>query len=411
MASMSLRLSVSQAVNGIICLMACLLSLQAYGHNASQSFSRWIIDGDRVEVSFTVGSREVTRLPLIENEAPELHQLLSSHLLRNLNVSAQGQDCLIDHEGQVSAAGNGLLRKKIVYTCPGSDQYAIAVSSFFSVASSHVHYASVEDGAGQIRQYLFTTNRRVHDHSVDVIPSDNMAVVLGQYLELGVTHIVAGVDHLAFLLALILMSRRLSYLLWIVSGFTLGHSITLSLAALGLVTPHAGVVEALIGFSIAVVAIENIAATDSNAKLLALLFFLLLLVLAGVSYVSASSGVWLSLAGMALFSLAYLPMANDKHVVMAYRPLLTLIFGLVHGFGFAGVLNDVGLPDGMHLPALAGFNIGVEIGQLLFVVFCCGLLKCVQWLGLGVREVLLSRVVSSMLIGLGSYWLVIRSLA
>ncbi|WP_390616939.1 HupE/UreJ family protein [Maricurvus nonylphenolicus] len=399
------------SVKALLCLLGCLLSLQVYGHNASQSFSRWVIEGDKVEVTFTVGSREVTRLPLIESEAPNLDRLLSAHLLRTLQVSAAGQDCHVDSEGEVIAAERGLMRKKITYICPEGDAYFIAVNSFFSVASSHVHYASVDISSGQDQQYLFTSNRRVHDLNTGAGASDNLGSAILQYLELGVFHIIAGIDHLAFLLALILMSRRLSYLVWIVSGFTLGHSITLSLAALGLVTPDIGVVEALIGFSIAVVAIENIAATGSRAKQLSRLFSLLLLGLAGLSYLAGRSEVWLSLIGMALFSLAYLPMASDKDAALASRPLLTLIFGLVHGFGFAGVLSDVGLPDGMHLPALAGFNIGVEIGQLLFVVFCCCLLRCVQLLGVGLREFVLSRFISSILLGLGSYWLVIRSLA
>ena len=82
----------------------------------------------------------------------------------------------------------------------------------------------------------------------------------GAYVALGVEHILIGVDHIAFLLALLILCRRPREVVLMVTGFTLGHSITLTLAVLGVVEPHAPVIEALIGFTIALVAVENVGA-------------------------------------------------------------------------------------------------------------------------------------------------------
>jgi len=140
------------------------------------------------------------------------------------------------------------------------------------------------------------------------------------YVRLGVDHILPlGLDHLAFVLALILSASALRPLLIQISVFTVAHSVTLVLGVLNIVALSSLWVEAAIALSIAFVAIEN------------------------------------------LFIKTHL----------AWRSLLIFCFGLLHGLGFAGALSDLGIPDRHFISALAGFNIGVEIAQLLFglVVF------------------------------------------
>lgn len=148
------------------------------------------------------------------------------------------------------------------------------------------------------------------------------AVTFFSYIPTGFDHIVPlGLDHILFVLGLFFLSTRLKPLLWQVSAFTLAHTITLALAALGYVTVPGSIVEPLIALSIAYVAIEN------------------------------------------LFSRGLSP----------WRPVIIFGFGLLHGLGFASVLAEFGLPQGQFVPALIGFNIGVEIGQLcvIAVAFLC----------------------------------------
>ena len=138
------------------------------------------------------------------------------------------------------------------------------------------------------------------------------------YVPVGFDHIVPqGLDHILFVLGLFFLSSRLSPLLWQVSAFTVAHTITLALAALGYVQLPPSVVEPLIAASIVFVAVENI--------------------------VSSGLSPW--------------------------RPVVVFCFGLLHGLGFASVLGEFGLPPGAFVPALIGFNVGVEFGQL-FVIAC-----------------------------------------
>ncbi len=138
----------------------------------------------------------------------------------------------------------------------------------------------------------------------------------GLYIGIGVDHILPdGLDHILFVLALFLASTRLRALVIQISTFTVAHTVTLGLAAAGVIVPVPAIVEPLIAFTIAFVAIENLVFSDMTR----------------------------------------------------WRPLLVFAFGLVHGLGFAGFFGELGLPPGQFWSALIGFNLGVEIGQLSVV--------------------------------------------
>lgn len=144
--------------------------------------------------------------------------------------------------------------------------------------------------------------------------------VAGEYLKLGVEHILLGIDHLLFVLALLLITRGTWRLVKTVTAFTVAHSITLVLAALGFVHVPQAPVEAVIALSIVFVATEILRARAGHEGI-------------------ATRAPW----------------------------TVAFTFGLLHGFGFAGALAEIGLPEG-HIPlALLFFNVGVELGQLLFI--------------------------------------------
>ena len=155
--------------------------------------------------------------------------------------------------------------------------------------------------------------------------------VAATYLKLGVEHILLGIDHLLFVLALILIAPNTRQLILAITAFTVAHSITLAAATLGFVNVPAPPVEAAIALSIAFVAAEIIRAREGRAGI-------------------AARAPW----------------------VVAFA------FGLLHGFGFAGALSEVGLPAGNIPVALLFFNVGVEIGQLLFVALVLGLAALFQ---------------------------------
>jgi hydrogenase/urease accessory protein HupE len=144
--------------------------------------------------------------------------------------------------------------------------------------------------------------------------------VAATYLKLGVEHIMLGIDHLLFVLALILIAPNTRQLILAITSFTVAHSITLAAATLGFVYVPAPPIEAAIALSIAFVAAEIVRAREGKAGI-------------------AARAPW----------------------VVAFA------FGLLHGLGFAGALSEFGLPAGDIPLALLFFNVGVEIGQLLFV--------------------------------------------
>ncbi|WP_353344643.1 HupE/UreJ family protein [Aquicoccus sp. SU-CL01552] len=177
-----------------------------------------------------------------------------------------------------------------------------------------------------------------------------------EYVPVGFDHILPkGLDHILFVLGLFFLSTHWRPLLWQVSAFTLAHTVTLALGALGWVSLPASIVEPLIAASIVYVAVEDI--------------------------LSERLSRW--------------------------RPLVIFGFGLLHGLGFASVLGEFGLPEGQFVPALLGFNVGVEIGQL--TVIALAFLAVGLWFANKTWYRARLAVPASVVIALiGSYWFVER---
>jgi hydrogenase/urease accessory protein HupE len=185
-------------------------------------------------------------------------------------------------------------------------------------------------------------------------------VTMRRYLVTGIEHIFLGYDHIAFLIAIVLWAQRLWPVIKIVTAFTLAHSLTLSLAALQIVVIPSTIVEPAIAASIVFVALENFFSRDVGGR-------------------------W----------------------------RVTFAFGLIHGFGFAGALQEFGLPANAVVPALAAFNIGVEIGQVAIVSIVVPALMAVDQVlaadrAVPVRAAPLVYALSTAITVLGGYWLLTR---
>ncbi|MBC7779424.1 MAG: HupE/UreJ family protein [Proteobacteria bacterium] len=170
---------------------------------------------------------------------------------------------------------------------------------------------------GQSRVYTLTKGQpqiRVYGSADD---NRGMGEIASAYLVLGIEHILSGLDHLMFVIALLFLVGFNRRLIWTITAFTAAHSITLALGALGVLTLRPPPVEATIALSIMLVAAE----------------------------------------------------ALSKQTTMSRRwpALVAFVFGLIHGLGFAGALEEIGLPQNHLAVALLTFNVGVELGQLLVV--------------------------------------------
>lgn len=395
----------------VVTAVTLMISFHAEAHNRSQSFSSWTVSDDKLEMLFTIKAREVTRLPPLEGELRSLEALLVTHLEHNISVGAGEGACPAAGPPIALSAAPGYLRVGWTFHCPIGATRTIRLDSFFAVAPSHVHYARIAFGDEVPKQYLFTDKLREQVVTRVNDRFDNFYHAFAQYTALGMEHIFSGIDHIAFLLALLLLFRRLREVIWMVSGFTVGHSITLSLAALGWVAPDVLVVEALIGFTIALVALENIGAVTKANRQLSYGVIAILGIMALVSVGWDRGLPLLTLSGLVVFTIAYLPLSDSRRSAVTLRPLLTLAFGLIHGFGFASVLTEIGLPEQRLLPALAGFNLGVELGQLVIVAALWYTARWIKLFGLTQNRRVWLDTASAMLFALGSYWFVARSFA
>jgi hydrogenase/urease accessory protein HupE len=197
---------------------------------------------------------------------------------------------------------------------------------------------------------------------IEIATSRSSLEVATAYLMHGVEHILLGYDHLLFVLALILIVRRGRTLLITVTAFTVAHSITLSLATLGVVHVPGPPVEASIALSILLLACEIIRSDRGQASLTA-------------------QWPW----------------------------LVAFSFGLLHGFGFAGALTEIGLPQGDIPLALLAFNVGVEAGQLVFIAVVLSALACARLIRLPAFLELHARPVTTYAIGImAGYWFIER---
>ena len=226
----------------------------------------------------------------------------------------------------------------------------------FPLVANHETFVSVYAGERLLRQDVLTVEHRAT--RVYASGRAGTLAVLRTFVPAGIHHIAIGPDHILFVLGLLLLGGGLPRLLKIVTAFTAAHSLTLALAALGLVHVPSRVVEPLIALSIVFVAFETLRSRGGTADM---------------------------------------------------RAPLAFGFGLVHGFGFASVLAEFGLPREALGWSLAGFNVGVELGQACIVVAVSPVLALLARRAPSVH----TRVVNLLALGIaaaGGFWFVQRVL-
>ena len=400
------------AVSAALLFLALAFAHSAAAHSRSQSFSNWHLGEDgALTAHFSVLAREVTRLVPVEGARRELDDLFAAHLERTTRVRTDKGPC-VPTGAQPVAARSGHVRADLRFACAAGSDVEIDIEGFFEVAPSHVHFSRIRRGQSTPVEYLYTDASRRHRVPAPgkkASPSQSGGATFVSYVELGVEHILGGLDHVAFLLALLLLSRRLRDVVLMVTGFTVGHSITLTLAALGVLRPNVAVIEALIGFTIAVVALECVAVATGASRRVSNVTGGFLAALAVFALVSGQGPPLVVLLGLSLFSFCYLRITATRTLAMRFAPLVTVLFGLIHGFGFASVLIEIGLPAERLVPALFGFNIGVEVGQLAIVAALFLLASMVVPRMAPARLRLGEDLLAAALCGVGLFWFVERS--
>ncbi len=206
------------------------------------------------------------------------------------------------------------LRLRTRYMLDGTPGVITVSAYLFPYDPVHQTFVNVYEGDELVTQAILDQGRREFEHTTGT--RQGTLAVIRKFVASGIHHILIGPDHMLFLVGLLLLGGTVRRLVVVVSAFTLAHSITLSLAALNIFDPPASIVEPAIALSIVFIGVDN-------------------LIVRGGRDVRA----WIAFA-----------------------------FGFVHGFGFAGVLREMGLESRALVWSLLSFNVGVEIGQLFVVI-------------------------------------------
>jgi hydrogenase/urease accessory protein HupE len=324
------------------------------------------VDGDEVSVNLTINGDDIDRaagLKILDNAIgmvdPQRLRIaepaLRRYIAQRSAISAGGLTCALAPEMPMTADSDGGIGAVMKFACPhgeGLVYRSTAMTDFDTAARQAVMLW--RDG-----RFVEAALLGAGTDSAPLNEPRPWWRTFRDYFELGVEHIFLGWDHLAFLVAVLLWATRLWAVVKIITAFTVAHSITLTLAALDLVAVSPALVEPAIAATIVVVALENFLSRDVDRR-------------------------W----------------------------RWTFALGLVHGFGFAGVLEEIGLPEDALPLALGAFNLGVEVGQLGIVAIVLPLLLAVDaQFGRGRRHARPAAFVyacSALLAALGTFWLVER---
>ena len=386
----------------LLCLFVAVAG-PAGAHVRSQSFSSWTVSGNVVEGVYQVDAYRVTQL----SETPEdLARLLVAHLDSRLGATQAGLACKRTAFRPL-AAPRGDMRVEVAFTCarPVSEaDVRLTIGGFFDVSVSHVHYARLAYPDGRLDEIVLTQGQ--HEVLAGAAGADSHNSFWSLAV-LGFEHVLSGPDHSAFLLALMMLAGSLRQTAWAVTGFTLGHSVTLGLVALGLLRPDTAAIEAIIGFTVAWAAGDALARARAVPPLLGVAgaagIALVALVAAGAGMLQAPLMVML---GLALFA-GSMAVARDLRGGWV-APVVATLFGLAHGAGFAGPLVELEIAPQDLAWTLLAFNLGVEGGQLLAVGIAASALGALRFLRVGVPAVAFE-LAGALLFALGTFWFVSRA--
>jgi hypothetical protein len=391
----------------VLLAVGVLAATPARGHDRTVSYSTWDIQGAHARVTARVAALDASRLPWAADPS-DFERRFGRYLGEQLTLRADGTTCTVSAGPTRLTTTPDQLSYTWELTCPTARTLEITSGLLLDVAPSHLHFARVRLGPHTTAERVLSEGDRVWALG-DADTRTTVGSSLADFLLLGVEHILTGYDHLVFLLALLLLGGTLRDVVRIVTGFTLAHSITLALAAFDVLRPERAPIEALIGLSIALVAAENLWLAGGRRPGVRWSISAVLLALALAAWRGVGAVPALTLVGLAVFAACYFGLVARVARPAPLRAAVAFVFGLIHGFGFAGVLLEAELPRERIATALFGFNAGVELGQVAAVLALWPVLQ-LTW---RYRDGVLHRGVveygSAAILTVGMFWYVSRA--
>ena len=388
----------------LCCSLLILCSICSEAHNRSESYSKFNLTSNEQGMAIQVTSS--IKQDIFNNLNPTSHFKSYESLVAYLDKAINpGSSCKLNESAEINEnISLGVLKFVWSFQCLQIPE-SISMSLFQDLGVTHTHIArGVIDGQS-VPEFMFASTQ---DSWVIGLPGEsnvNQSSYFG-YFKSGVQHILSGWDHLTFLLGLLLLFTG-RFLIIAITGFTIGHSLTLGLGAMNVLRVHSEIIETLIGFSILLLAVEyfhkHAFEINKLIKNLALSFcaFLPLTIFGSLDPIL--------IAGLALFLTFYLSLTN--HYSNPWLPLIvTIFFGLIHGLGFASSIAESGIPQDRLLPIILSFNIGVEVGQLVVAFTLLAFLKLTKTYFRFSDFNYLHGAMGAFVFSMGTFWFISRAI-
>ena len=358
--------------NTVIILFFLLSPLNA--HYFSESFSKWNVVDNKVEANFSLLTLESTRIFQVENYQKIMFEenlsetdVFKIYLSQHLKVTSEGKNCSLVDEIKELNSQEGSLNLSLNFECPSNKEIKIINNALFNLVQSHIHIARI-----YIDNNLYTEKALFfNDQSIDLNEekeNNSFSNSFYKFFSLGLDHILSGYDHLLFILGLLLLVTNLKRLLLVITGFTIGHSLTLSLSVINIIQVKSSLVEALIGYTIMFVGLEYLYKENNDHRVSMIFITTLSLLLLIFGNLINPNFPYFLILGILLFSLGYFYLLKNLNSENNLLSIITIIFGLIHGFGFGGFLLGSQISSENIFSGLLGFNLGVEVGQIIFVL-------------------------------------------
>ena len=358
--------------NTVIILFFLLSPLNA--HYFSESFSKWNVVDNKVEANFSLLTLESTRIFQVENYQKIMFEenlsetdVFKIYLSQHLKVTSEGKNCSLVDEIKELNSQEGSLNLSLNFECPSNKEIKIINNALFNLVQSHIHIARI-----YIDNNLYTEKALFfNDQSIDLNEekeNNSFSNSFYKFFSLGLDHILSGYDHLLFILGLLLLVTNLKRLLLVITGFTIGHSLTLSLSVINIIQVKSSLVEALIGYTIMFVGLEYLYKENNDYRVSMIFITTLSLLLLIFGNLINPNFPYFLILGILLFSLGYFYLLKNLNSENNLLSIITIIFGLIHGFGFGGFLLGSKISSENIFSGLLGFNLGVEVGQIIFVL-------------------------------------------
>ena len=397
-----MTLQKNKLLNWFLVFALCLTALDCFSHSRSESYSKInVLTNDnfyQVNLSANISNT-------ILNNFLRLNVFNSADDVRNYASSSfkLGDNCEQDNNFKfTSNQSAGYTKIQSSFTCQSLPDF-ISINLFLDLGPSHAHISKIYIDNVLKDEHIFNSANEAWQPDF-TSPNQIIQNSFSSFFKLGFEHILEGLDHLAFLLGLVLLFRGKELLL-VITGFTIGHSITLALGTLNLITVNISIVEMLIGFSIFIVGLDQLQQHHKHL-VSSKTFNISLFCLAGLLIIFNFD--LLFLFGLILFIYTYflLQLSSGKQLLMQ---LITIFFGLIHGLGFASNLSENPIVQDQMFSMILGFNLGIEVGQILIALLAVSLLTFLKSFLSATRFQILNRSLSMYLIGIGLFWFVSRS--